>query len=169
MFRLILAFVSRLIPRRPRAAVADPDIEVPPLSSPQETKLPARPTLQSEAGVSFLVADAAGDESEFEEEDEASGDDDDEAGDGDLIDPFISAAKEPLQPERRSIADQRASARYDALSGEHKIFISTTAGPGSLAEALIRLLEEGRVKAEFVERPGEEPHLLYTPIRDFIE
>jgi hypothetical protein len=25
------------------------------------------------------------------------------------------------------------------------------------------LLEEGRVKAEFVERPGEEPHLLYTP------
>ena len=73
-------------------------------------------------------------------------------------------ATEPPRLEQRSLADQRAAALMDALSGQHKIFVSTPAGPGSLAEALIGLLAEDRVKAELVERPDEEPYLLYTPI-----
>jgi hypothetical protein len=79
-------------------------------------------------------------------------------------DPFVSdvrPALDALSPE--ALIALRAAARLEALSGEHKIYFSDPAGPGSLAEALNQLLQEGRVAAEFQDDNGDEAHLLYRP------
>ena len=62
------------------------------------------------------------------------------------------------------IAAARAAAEAQALSGPHRIFPSSPAGPGSLFEALKRLEELGRVSGRFVEDPVAGPHLAYAPL-----
>jgi hypothetical protein len=68
----------------------------------------------------------------------------------------------------RELERRRAEAVETALSGEHRIFLNDTAGPGTLAEALNRLVREGRVTAEFQDGDREDgeaqPHILYRPV-----
>ena len=56
--------------------------------------------------------------------------------------------------------------RTGSLSGEHRIFLTETGGPGSLAEALNRLVQEGRVTARFEEprQPTCQPGTTLTVV-----
>ena len=99
--------------------------------------------------------------SEPEPEDEDAWGEEDEDVDG--PDPYIlgdsAAAVEPVEP----LAVQREMAKALALSGTHRLALSTPAGPGSLAEALNRLVQEGLVDATFVEAEADGPHMVYRP------
>jgi len=163
MFDVLRACLARLVHRRPRLGVVSGGARPPSLSQTEKSDSEVQHLPEADAETLLPRANAAVGESDGEEEDENVGDDEDETGDSEGTDPFISTITEP-RLDQRSLADQRAAALMDALSGQHKIFVSTPAGPGSLAEALIGLLAEDRVKAEFVERTDEEPYLLYTPI-----
>ncbi len=92
-------------------------------------------------------------EDDWPEEDEEAADDE--------PDPFITGASPPAEPAGADLEDLRARARVEALSGEHRIALSSPAGPGSLAEALNLLHREGLVQAEYVEEGVEGPHLRY--------
>ena len=100
---------------------------------------------------------------ESEEDDELELYDDDET-DALSDDPFISSGSpEPTFATAESIALIRRNARALALSGEHKIYLTDQAGPGSLAEALKQLLEEGAVVSEFRDGDLAQPYILYRP------
>ena len=101
-------------------------------------------------------------EEEEEEEDEWAGAEL-EALDDDGEDPFITG--EAAEPELTPAETQalREQARAEALNGEHRIHLSSPAGPGTLAEALNVLLEEGLVEAQFVETGEDAPYILYRP------
>jgi hypothetical protein len=90
-------------------------------------------------------------------------------GDDDISepDPFI-ATPHDIAPSRpaQDLAQRRALAIQEALHGAHRIYLTTSAGPGSLAEALAGLLREGRVTAQFIDTPDDEPHILYEPPDD---
>jgi hypothetical protein len=62
-----------------------------------------------------------------------------------------------------ALAALRREARAQALAAERRVFLSDAGGPGSLAEALNDLVQEGRVSAEFVDDPDLGPHILYRP------
>ena len=62
------------------------------------------------------------------------------------------------------LAAARSRAEAEALSGPHRVFPSSPAGPGSLFEALKRLEEAGRVTSRFVDDPASGPHLAYIPL-----
>ncbi|HEX9325713.1 MAG TPA: hypothetical protein VF915_04300, partial [Reyranella sp.] len=47
-----------------------------------------------------------------------------------------SSAPHELEMAHLDLASRRAEARAEALRGEHQIYLSMAAGPGSLAEAL---------------------------------
>jgi hypothetical protein len=80
-------------------------------------------------------------------------------------DPFVTGTLVSLEPAPiENLAERRREARARALAGEHRIYLSEAAGPGSLAEALNILLEEGLVTAEFREDEAEGPHLHYRPV-----
>lgn len=145
-------------PVEPRAA-SDPAPSVtPPLLVPIADVAPAGPVLAPEpVGLDALAAE----DDDLEEEDQAISDDEDE-DDPLAPDPFVS----PIRPTEETLsaedlAIRRAASRAAALIGEHKIYFSDTAGPGTLAEALNQLLQEGRVTAEFRDEGGEDAHLLY--------
>lgn len=117
------------------------------------------PAMRAEAEALTDDADAAA----WDDEDEAEPPDPDD--DESLLepDPFVHGdGAEGEDAESGAALDQRrAAARAEALSGEHRIYLSDTPGPGSLAEALNLLVEEGRVVAEFCEDGEHGPHLLY--------
>jgi len=99
---------------------------------------------------------------DLEEEDDPV--DDDEDDDPTAPDPFVASVRPTMDiPTSDAIARRRAEARAQALMGEHKIYFSDPAGPGTLAEALNLLLHEGDVTAEFRDESGEDAHLLYRP------
>jgi hypothetical protein len=103
-------------------------------------------------------------EAEEDSEEEATWDDEDLSE----PDPFISdlgAPIEALSPD--TIVQRRAEAMTLALGGDHRVFLSEAAGPGSLAEALNILAQEGKVTATFHDDETLGPYLLYTPmVRD---
>ena len=94
----------------------------------------------------------------------AEGEDDD----GDNVsapDPFVTSqgSDEPTILSVEEIAHARQDARAKASTGEHKIYLTDPAGPGSLAEALSLLLEEGQVAADFHDDGLDEPYILHRP------
>ena len=88
---------------------------------------------------------------------------DEEEEDLEAPDPFISASTAQIDPPDADLEQRRSEARAEALAGEHRIYLSMPAGPGSLAEALNQLSTEGMVEAEFVDDGQGEPHILYRP------
>ena len=134
-------------------------------------ELPAPPPPAVEAVEAVEDEEAEGeDEERGEDEDEEEPDDlpEDEIEEDPLApDPFISPdapSIEALSPE--SIALRRAEAMALASQGEHRVFLAEPAGPGSLAEALDDLAQQGKVAAEFHEDPDEGPYLLYRAVAD---
>jgi hypothetical protein len=118
------------------------------------------------AGTEPFEADPPEDDTQEEPDDEEEAEEE-EAYDDDLMapDPFISSDTPMIEAiSQGDIVRLRAEARAVALSGDHRILLSDIAGPGTLAEALNRLLQEGKVAAEFQDPEGEEPYLLYTPL-----
>jgi hypothetical protein len=101
----------------------------------------------------------------LEEEDEDPAEDlENEDEDPLAPDPFVSPIRpQDDTPSAQDLAQRRAEARAAGLSGEHKIYFSDLAGPGTLAEALNQLLKEGLVTAEFREVEGDDAHLIYRP------
>lgn len=79
-------------------------------------------------------------------------------------DPFITGVDSDPEVSLADAKALRAEARAEALSGEHRIHLSSPAGPGTLAEALNLLLEEGLVEAQFVETGEDAPYILYRPV-----
>jgi hypothetical protein len=100
-----------------------------------------------------------------QQEDEDEGWEDEEDDEPDAPDPFISSTLIPNGTLEGDLAQRRADARANAFVGEHRIYLSMPAGPGSLAEALAGLSGEGMVDAEFVDDGQGEPHILYRPVR----
>ncbi len=92
-----------------------------------------------------------------EEPDEADEEEDDDMGPGEAL------PDEPEAPPPDEVARMRKEAETAALAGEHKVFLWTVPGPGTLAEALNRLKAEGRVTAEFRE-DAEGGYILYRPV-----
>ncbi len=175
-----LGFAPR---RRGRTAappvVATPEIAVPILEPERSDLEPAapespapafpqpEPTPVAHPEAPPAVADAALGPIDEVEEDEPEDDEAAEDEDAAEPDPFVSAERpqaETLSPE--AVAERRAAALSEALAGPHRIFLSDEAGPGSLAEALKQLLDEGRVTVEFREEAedGDAAHLLYRPV-----
>ena len=72
---------------------------------------------------------------------------------------------EPAAPISRAevIAHKRAHALAKAAKDEHRVYLDGQTGPGSMAEALNLLLEEGRVTAEFCDGADQGPYILYRP------
>jgi len=104
----------------------------------------------------------ADDEGEDDDEENSEDDETDEEDDPLAPDPFVSPERPTQTPLTiEALAQKRAEAQAMALCGEHKIYLSDMAGPGTLAEALNQLLQEGKVTATFQDLEGEEPHLLY--------
>lgn len=127
-------FVEPALP--PSAATGPPAIEIePPRAAPEDNHEP--------------------EEDEPEEADE-------EPEDELTPDPFIAEARPvPAEFSTEALEQRRSAALAAAQVGEHKIALSDVAGPGTLAEALNRLLQEGGVTAEFCDDGDEEPHLIY--------
>jgi hypothetical protein len=98
-----------------------------------------------------------------EDEDDWGQDGDEEDLEGEP-DPFIRGTAPEIDFHAADVRAMRAKARADALSGEHRLLLSSTAGPGSLAEALNSLVAEGRVEAEFVDDPLDGPAMIFRPI-----
>ncbi len=96
------------------------------------------------------------------EEDDTRLDEEEPLEDPDEKDPFVTGRT--VSQDLGPLAERRAAARALALAGENRIYLSDAAGPGSLAEALAALLQEGKVAAEFHEGGPEGPHLLYRPL-----
>jgi len=94
--------------------------------------------------------------------------DDDAAMDAEVEDEGADEGEDVIADWQIPSADEvqaaRAAAEAEALSGPHKVFLSTPSGPGSLPEALKRLEEAGRVVSEFIDDGDSEPHLVYTPL-----
>ncbi len=182
---------SRPYAPEPLAAVADVEVRQPGSVEPgvPEPDRPATPDghaadFGEPAAEPALAAAARGEErgspavspSETAAAEVEDADEEDDAGeteegeDGDLDDtagpdPFISLQAAPLErlaPDQ--VAARRAEARALALNGEHRIFLTDAAGPGTVAEALNLLVEEGRVEAEFQEDGERPPHILYRPV-----
>ncbi|WP_158915844.1 hypothetical protein [Caulobacter sp. S45] len=164
MLRLLRDVASRLIRRRRRAGVSARDLQsdASPLAQEAYPFIATAPRRKTDLPLQKHEVLRDGLEEE-EDEDEAAGEDGEEASEDGAGDPFISLVPESAPRKAPALTEMRAAARLQGLSGEHKIYLFTMAGPGSLAEALIHLLDEGRVIAEFVDRPEEEPHLLYRP------
>lgn len=143
--RSILSFLSRLWsgwrPRRPPKGPA------------------ATPAAQTEPPRVRPDDDLEPDEDEAAETDE---DTEDEL----VPDPFIAGAT-PTSPafSTGDLEQRRAQALATAQVGEHKIPLTSLAGPGTLAEALNRLLQEGRVTAQYRDDGDEEPHIIYRQLR----
>jgi hypothetical protein len=148
------------LPADPEAAPAEPT-EIEPFP-PSEADADAEPAAVEFAGeTDGELADEVEDGL-----DEDAHDPDEEVfleDDGDLEE---SVPAETLENERRAaeaLERRRVESRTMALAGEHRIFLTEVAGPGSLAEALNRLVQEGLVTAEFQD-DGEASYLLYRPL-----
>jgi hypothetical protein len=147
-----------------------PDSE-PPLLLEQSSRIGPAPTLVPPRvegpEAAALEADRPDDESGDDEDAEDEAEEEEPYDDEDVLepDPFISTDAPAIEAlSQDDIGRHRAEARALALSGDHRVLLSDIAGPGTLAEALNRLLQEGKVSAEFHDPEGEEPYLLYTPL-----
>ena len=102
----------------------------------------------------------------FEDEEEDSYDPDEEVDieDADELAVAPTAAQSRLEREKaQTLRLRRAEARDTALAGEHRIYLADPAGPGTMAEALNALVQEGLVAARFEEDEEAGPYILYRP------
>jgi hypothetical protein len=136
----------------------------PPEASPSETsaEAPPEPAQPAPQPVDAAVLQASNDD--LEEDEDWGGDEEDGVVDDAEPDPFITGATLPDGPASADVEALRAEARAEALLGEHRVYLSSPAGPGSLAEALNLLLGEGAVEAQFVDEAEEGPYILYRPV-----
>jgi hypothetical protein len=98
------------------------------------------------------------------DDDEPAEETDEEDEDPLAPDPFVSRtmpANDMTSAE--ALALRRAEWLAIATSGEHKIYLTDPAGPGTLAEALDQLRREGQVIVEFRDDGAEPPHLRFRP------
>ena len=159
--------VAPLAPTAPeQAPEAAPEASPPesapesfPEPSPEASPEPAQPAPQP---VDAAELQASNDD--LEEDEDWGGDEEDGVVDDAEPDPFITGATLPDGPASADVEALRAQARADALLGEHRVYLSSPAGPGSLAEALNLLLGEGAVEAQFVDEAEEGPYILYRPV-----
>lgn len=150
----LLSFLRALF-RRPRSPIATsaptPVRDTSDAPVVEESSLGLAAAAVSEVAVEPLDQD----EDEWRDEEE----DDPDSG----PDPFISGVETVLELPA-NVEALREQARAAAVSGEHKLPLSSPAGPGSLAEALNALIAEGRVEAEFIDDPVEGPYMRYRPV-----
>lgn len=138
-----------------RAIASEADLG-PPLAAPSQAEPRFEPPSPPESDLDV----------ESPEDDEPEDIEDAEDMDDDPLapDPFVSSVRPAMDTlSAADIARRREQALTAALNGEHKIYFSDSAGPGTLAEALNHLLQDGRVTAEFHDEDGEDAHLLYRP------
>jgi len=164
----MFSFLRKLWPGRRRQAANDrlqdpalpPDVRV---EDPQPASNPT-PSLDVDSfPPAFEVAGPLGTGSD-DDEDEVFGPEEDDEDDAFAPDPFVTSQEsEPTILSAEEIALARQDARAEASKGEHKIYLTDPAGPGSLAEALSLLRQEGRVAADFRDDGLEEPYILYRP------
>ena len=137
--------------------------EAPPPEPPREPPVaPAPPEPTSDVGET-AAAEAEADEEE--EPDDHPAEEDFEDDDPSAPDPFVSpdaAPIEALSPD--AVSQQRAEAMAMAMTGEHRVYLAESAGPGTMAEALNLLAQQGRVEAEFHDDEEEGPYLLYRVV-----
>lgn len=103
------------------------------------------------------IADAVNDkEDEDDPDEEAFVEDTDQLGEA------VSSARMAIE---RALAEtlrlRRAESLAEAMIGEHRIYLSDPTGPGSLAEALNTLVQQGRVTAEFQDDGEVGAFILY--------
>jgi len=176
----IFAFLKRLFSGRPaptrpspmsldrgEAVVATPAVEPEVAPEPPAPEPPPEPSLPpTPAEPTIDVGEPAGaDDEEEEEPDDLPPEEDFEDDDPSAPDPFVSpdaAPIEALSPD--AVSQQRAEAMALALTGEHRVFLAESAGPGTLAEALNLLAQQGKVEAAFHEGEDDGPYLLYRLI-----
>lgn len=101
------------------------------------------------------------DEDVFEEEEFATDLDDEEVSDDETSDLDVR-----LHAQLLATPGLRSAAEREAVSGEHRIGLSDPGGPGTLAEALIRLEREGALTCELGEDEAGSPVLVYRPKAD---
>lgn len=107
------------------------------------------------------IADAVNDKEEEEEEEDDPGE---EAfvEDTDQLGEAVSSARMAIEralPETLRL--RRAESLAEAMIGEHRIYLSDPTGPGSLAEALNTLVQQGRVTAKFQDDGEVGAFILY--------
>jgi hypothetical protein len=153
-------------PSAPPLASVDPQ-ESPPVApptspEPEPEPAPPEPIAQSPQPTDEPALQASNDD--WDEDEDWGGDEEDGVEDDEEPDPFISGMPPPDNLASEDVERLRAQARTEAVQGEHHIYLSSPAGPGSLAEALNLLLGEGLVEAHFVDEAGEDPYILYRPV-----
>jgi hypothetical protein len=152
----LLSFVRSLFRRRRSPPTTPPPAPV------EEDLARAAAEVAPSPPAPAAVAETPGEplaEDDDEWRDHEEDEDDPESG----PDPFISGAAAVFELPA-DVEALRRQARADALSGEHKLPLSSPAGPGSLAEALNALMAEGRIEADFVDDPIEGPYMHYRPV-----
>lgn len=159
MIQSLLAFLRCLFRRRQRSAAVIP-------TAPPELSPAAPETLPEAAPPERAPVETPSDPAAAEdcdEDEDWGGDEGDDWTDDEEPDPFITGTALPDILPHEDVEARRARARADALQGEHRVYLSNPAGPGSLAEALNLLLVEGLVEACFVDDADEGPYILYRP------
>jgi len=162
------SFLRSLWPRRTRPQLTNPSLAEPPATAGE---LPLSEEPSSQTSVAAIVHNDAAERAEApaaadnEQEDEDGGWEDEDDDELDLPDPFINSPPAQLETLDVNLEQRRAEARAEALAGEHRIYLSMPVGPGSLAEALHQLSDQGMVEAEFVDDGQREPHIHYRPLR----
>ena len=169
--RSILSFLSRLWSgwrrRRPlEEPVASPAADSVDPDAPGELAAfvgPAPPPAAAAAPTAVEIEPPKATPDDDDEPEDGEPEEADEEPEDDLTpDPFIAEARPtPAEFSSAGLEQRRSEALAAAQIGEHKILLCGLAGPGTLAEALNRLLQEGRVTAEFCDDGDEEPHLIY--------
>jgi hypothetical protein len=113
------------------------------------------------------IAEAVNDNQESEEEEDEDAHDPDEevfVEDADQLDGAVSPARLAIERDlAEALRLRRAGSQAHALIGEHRIYLSDPTGPGSLAEALNTLVQQGQVTAEFLDDGEAGAFILYRP------
>lgn len=119
----------------------------------------AEAELEAEAPPGAATVEVEEDEELFEAEELASDAADDPEAELDArpdLDVIVAA-------RLARMGDFREEAERLALSGEQRVRLTDPAGPGTLAEALARLEQEGRVTSRLDEDEEGAPVLVYSP------
>lgn len=172
MISALWAFLRGLFRRSPpRAPVTPPAVQESPPPAPEaapepvaEPPPPAEPAQPAPEPSPVEAPTPQASNDDWEEDEDWGGDEEDGVADDAEPDPFISGTPLPDAAASADVEALRAGARAEALGGEHRIYLSSPAGPGSLAEALNLLLGEGAVEAQFVDESDEGPYILYRPV-----
>ena len=162
-------FLRGLFRRTPPSApvaptVAEQSPQAAPEASPERSPPEASPGPAQSAVQPVDAAAPQASNDDWEEDEDWGGDEEDGVADDEGPDPFITGTTLLDGPASADVEALRAQARAEALLGEHRVYLSSPAGPGSLAEALNLLLGEGFVEAQFVDEAEEDPYILYRPV-----